>query len=931
MGVSASKTKTKMASLQPKNSGGPISKFWDAPETITALEHVKGWLCKHAKKHVQSDPPTAKSLAQLVSQMIQFQEDYLGKNAKNPPFTRLPIRHFLDFTPEGPLCHILSAMYQFKNEQGWRRFDLSSPSRKEANLEMRQKVEEALEKKKYHISPKFFLRKNLDKEDVSKIKELAKKRGASIVESEEDATHILYPSSDMSDDMFCRGVFKRGDKCLVHFYRMPESHDNWGLMWPPEEKEPPEGIPDEKEEQYRVTVDWLIEAEEYNEFMCEEDYEVEENGQNKSNEMYMTEEEYSNCFEKPSKKKGKRKRSPSPTPSKGRPKKGTKPVKKSKFDEDEDEDELMDQDETTNDKQEENITKDAAEGEEDKEVKEEASKDDQEDNATEQTHHIIVPSYSSWFDYNAIHAIEKRALPEFFNGRNRGKTPEIYLSYRNFMIDTYRLNPTEYLTSTACRRNLAGDVCAIMRVHAFLEQWGLINYQVDIDSRPTVMGPPPTSHFHILADTPAGLTPINPPKTPQPSAARTMIDLDGKKVEQQQNGEAAEKKVGEIGNDFGLKTDQFDRRNAALKKSTAAIASRDWTEQETLLLLEGLEMFKDDWNKVCEHVGSRTQDECILHFLRLPIEDPYLEDPAHGGGALGPLAYQPIPFSSAGNPIMSTVAFLASVVDPRVAAAAAKSAMEEFAKIKDEVPSAIMDAHMKNVKEAVENGADNGDEVDLEKSGIAGTEKEGEEDEKKDEDKEKMETDEKKEVKKEEGEEGDDKASKEKEKKGEEKKPEKKAEEIVKKPETAKDRLIKDGQLQSAAASALASAAVKAKHLAAVEERKIKSLVALLVETQMKKLEIKLRHFEELETIMDREREALEYQRQQLIQERQQFHLEQLRAAEFRARAAAQQQLARSEGGTAPAPTQPPQGVSPQAPQASQQPSQPPPPTAVAQ
>merc|ERR1711874_391615 len=123
--------KTKMASLQPKNSGGPITKFWEAPETVSALEHVKGWLCKHAKKHVQSDPPTAKSLAQLVSQMIQFQEDYLGMKVNNPPFTRLPIRHFLDFTPDGPLCHILSAMYQFKNEQGWRRFDLSSPSHKE--------------------------------------------------------------------------------------------------------------------------------------------------------------------------------------------------------------------------------------------------------------------------------------------------------------------------------------------------------------------------------------------------------------------------------------------------------------------------------------------------------------------------------------------------------------------------------------------------------------------------------------------------------------------------------------------------------------------------------------------------------------------------------------------------------------------------------
>ena len=107
---------------------------------------------------------------------------------------------------------------------------------------------------------------------------------------------------------------------------------------------------------------------------------------------------------------------------------------------------------------------------------------------------------------------------------------------------------------------------------------------------------------------------------------------------------------------------------------------------------------------------------------------------------------------------------------------------------------------------------------------------------------------------------------------------------------------MKDSEMQSAAAAALAAAAVKAKHLAAVEERKIKSLVALLVETQMKKLEIKLRHFEELETTMEREREGLEYQRQQLITERQQFHLEQLKAAEFRARQQAHQRLQADQG-----------------------------------
>ena len=58
----------------------------------------------------------------------------------------------------------------------------------------------------------------------------------------------------------------------------------------------------------------------------------------------------------------------------------------------------------------------------------------------------------------------------------------------------------------------------------------------------------------------------------------------------------------------------------------AATRTREWTDQETLLLLEALEMYKDDWNKVCEHIGTRTQDECILHFLRLPIEDPYLDN-----------------------------------------------------------------------------------------------------------------------------------------------------------------------------------------------------------------------------------------------------------------------------------------------------------------
>ena len=54
-----------------------------------------------------------------------------------------------------------------------------------------------------------------------------------------------------------------------------------------------------------------------------------------------------------------------------------------------------------------------------------------------------------------------------------------------------------------------------------------------------------------------------------------------------------------------------------------------------------------------------------------------------------------------------------------------------------------------------------------------------------------------------------------------------------------------------------AHATIPLQHLASIKERRVKSSVAMLVEMLMKKLEIKLKYFEELETIMDRERESV--------------------------------------------------------------------------
>ncbi|XP_040474408.1 SWI/SNF complex subunit SMARCC2 isoform X1 [Falco naumanni] len=973
-----------------KKDGGPNVKYYEASDTVSQFDNVRLWLGKNYKKYIQAEPPTNKSLSSLVVQLLQFQEEVFGKHVSNAPLTKLPIKCFLDFKAGGALCHILAAAYKFKSDQGWRRFDFQNPSRMDRNVEMFMTIEKSLVQNNCLARPNIFLHQEIEPKLLSKLKDIVKRHQGTVTEDKSNASHIVCPvPGNLEEEEWVRPVMKRDKQVLLHWGYYPDSYDTW---IPASEIEASVEDAPTPEKPRKVHAKWILDTDTFNEWMNEEDYEVTDEKspvtrRKKISAKTLTDEVNSPDSDRRDKKGGnykKRKRSPSPSPTPEAKKKNAKkgpstPYNKSKrgHREEEQEDLTKDMDEPSPVPNVEEVTlpktvntkKDSESApvkggtmtdldEQEDESMETAGKDEEEngtgskgeqaknpdlheDNVTEQTHHIIIPSYAAWFDYNSVHAIERRALPEFFNGKNKSKTPEIYLAYRNFMIDTYRLNPQEYLTSTACRRNLAGDVCAIMRVHAFLEQWGLINYQVDAESRPTPMGPPPTSHFHVLADTPSGLVPLQP-KTPQgrqsdgdAKTGRKSKEIEdlvtetvkGKPELQQTSAsqqmlnfpDKSKEKPADMQN-FGLRTDMYTKKNVPSKSKAAASATREWTEQETLLLLEALEMYKDDWNKVSEHVGSRTQDECILHFLRLPIEDPYLED---SEASLGPLAYQPIPFSQSGNPVMSTVAFLASVVDPRVASAAAKSALEEFSKMKEEVPTALVEAHVRKVEEAAKVTGKADPAFGLESSGIAGTasdeperiEESGAEEARA----EAQPAEEKKEAKEprdgageEEAKEKPGEAPKKEEETGKEaegeKEPDKGDGDGTGEPEKGKEakggldeapkeppepeaerkakveRDIGEGNLSTAAAAALAAAAVKAKHLAAVEERKIKSLVALLVETQMKKLEIKLRHFEELETIMDREREALEYQRQQLLADRQAFHMEQLKYAEMRAR-----------------------------------------------
>ena len=524
---------------------------------------------------------------------------------------------------------------------------------------------------------------------------------------------------------------------------------------------------------------------------------------------------------------------------------------------------------------------------------------------------------------STIHPIERRSLPEFFSNRNRSKTPAIYKDYRDFMINTYRLNPGEYLTVTACRRNLAGDVGAIMRVHAFLEQWGLVNYQVsaiskpkvkriccleifsgtlvmtirqvDPDSRPAALGPPFTGHFRVTLDTPKGLSNVlHPGSKPNTGALALSAQSNGiaphssnldlrktiyhstskttKPVTPEEATKIADASAanGEVAAEFrsftcetcgtdcsrmryhSLKDGEytvcpacfvsgrfpstmysgdFVRLDEDVFKHASSGAGSEWTDQESLLLLEGIEMYDDDWSNVSSHVGTRSREQCIAKFLQMPIEDQYLT--SDKAADLGPLRYTAgingMPFEQSENPVMSVVTFLANAVGPAVAAAAAQSALGELSqgmkrRRTDKADGA--DEVVKEEKDGQANGNETGDTddamaIDSEESATSRTNGHAD------------------------GANGINS-------------------EVADAGTAGPSRL----SVERAASIAIGSAAAKAAALAKHEEARLSQIVSRLVAAQVKKVELKLKMFERMEDMLEEEKRKVEIGRQELFREK---------------------------------------------------------------
>ncbi|XP_043699645.1 SWI/SNF complex subunit SWI3B [Telopea speciosissima] len=316
----------------------------------------------------------------------------------------------------------------------------------------------------------------------------------------------------------------------------------------------------------------------------------------------------------------------------------------------------------------------------------------------------IVPSYSRWFSWNNIHDCERRFLPEFFDGKSHSKNPKIYKYYRDSIIKRYRGNPSRKITFTEVRKTLVGDVGSIRRVFDFLEGWGLINYTAS-----TGMKLQQTKWEEKESKSGGGLV-------------STGGDSGGSSFESSLKRVTTKKLCSGCQSLCSIACfacDKFDltlcarcyvRGNYRVGLSAADFrrveisedTKTDWTDKDTLHLMEAILHYGDDWKKVSHHVGGKSEKECVSRFIKLSFGEEFVGPT--GSGELDKY-YQTkdqsdaetvaennvfssltkrrrlTPLADASNPIVAQVAFLSAVVGSEVAEAAARGAVVALSEV----------------------------------------------------------------------------------------------------------------------------------------------------------------------------------------------------------------------------------------------------------
>ncbi|KAL3638847.1 hypothetical protein CASFOL_016754 [Castilleja foliolosa] len=435
----------------------------------------------------------------------------------------------------------------------------------------------------------------------------------------------------------------------------------------------------------------------------------------------------------------------------------------------------------------------------------------------------FVPVHSEWFSTNSVHRLERQVVPHFFSGKSTDHTPEKYMENRNLIVAKYMENPEKHLSVADCQGLVSGiDIDDLNRIVRFLDHWGIINYCAE-----PLKHEPHKDGTYLFEDSngelrvpSAALKSINSliqfekPKCKLKAREEDPdIDISIREQLSEQQCHFCSRYIATVyyqsqkEADILLCLDCFNEGIFVAGHSSidflkvnslnnyGDVDGDNWTDQEMLLLLEGIQLHSENWNKIAEHVGSKSKAQCIVHFVRLPLDGQNIDVPStskpsnlwdhddnhersesksNGFNEEKGDFENTFPFANSENPVMNMVAFLASTLGPRVAAACAHESLASLCK--------------NDGKE----GSQNDDEAVI----------------------------------------------------------------------------LSAEKVKAAAKDGLAAAAVKAKLFADHEEREIQRLSANIVNHQLKRLELKLKQFAEIETLLMRECEQMERTRQRIASER---------------------------------------------------------------
>ncbi|XP_056856903.1 SWI/SNF complex subunit SWI3C-like, partial [Raphanus sativus] len=476
----------------------------------------------------------------------------------------------------------------------------------------------------------------------------------------------------------------------------------------------------------------------------------------------------------------------------------------------------------------------------------------------------VLPMHSDWFAPNTVDRLERQVVPQYFSGKSPNHTPESYIQFRNALVSKYLDNPEKTLTISDCRGLVHGvDAEDLARVFRFLDHWGIINYCAAPQCHPG----PSRGVSDVREDTngevhvpSAALTSIDslikfdkPICRHKADESLPCLDVDLPDWDIRIREHLCDNHCYHCSRPLPTVYFQSQKKEDVLLCSNCFHDARfvvghscidfvrvdtskdfrdqdgeNWSDQETLLLLEAVELYNENWVQIADHVGSKSKAQCILHFLRLPVEDGLLdnvelpgvtdpENPTNGhdhrgtdsNGALPGTSEQGsgteinLPFVKSPNPVMALVAFLASAVGPRVAASCAHECLTVLSTddrlksdgLQGKEPSLLdranqqLDDNSGAQKTSCQNGAE------------------------------------------------------------------------------APTPLPQD-KVMAAFRAGLSAASTKAKLFADHEEREIQRLSANIVNHQLKRMELKLKQFAEIETLLMKECEQVEKTRQRFAAER---------------------------------------------------------------